>query len=183
MAWTDPAAHVWTTGEVVTAANLNTYIKDNLLALYNAPSVRAFNSAAITVATGTDTVLNLNSERHDNEAMHSTATLTSRLTVPVGWGGVYSISAHVRFAGHSGGYRALYLRASGTTRIAQQDTPSIGANPMALSLGTQFKLAAGAYVEMLVWHNRSDGVNSNNLNVDSTAQYSPELAMTWLSAG
>lgn len=30
MAWTDPAGHVWTTGEAVTAANMNTFIRLNL---------------------------------------------------------------------------------------------------------------------------------------------------------
>lgn len=30
MAWTDPSGHVWTTGETVTAANMNTYIRLNL---------------------------------------------------------------------------------------------------------------------------------------------------------
>ncbi len=30
MAWTDPAGHVWTTGEKVTAANMNTFIRLNL---------------------------------------------------------------------------------------------------------------------------------------------------------
>ncbi len=30
MAWTDPAGHVWTTAETVTAANMNTFIRLNL---------------------------------------------------------------------------------------------------------------------------------------------------------
>ncbi len=30
MAWTDPAGHVWVTGEVVTAANMNAFIRLNL---------------------------------------------------------------------------------------------------------------------------------------------------------
>ena len=30
MAWTDPAGHIWTTGETVTAANMNTFIRLNL---------------------------------------------------------------------------------------------------------------------------------------------------------
>lgn len=35
MSWTDPDAHVFAVGEKVTAATLNTYIKDNLVYLYN----------------------------------------------------------------------------------------------------------------------------------------------------
>lgn len=33
MSWTAPSGHVWTTGEIVSAANMNTYIKDNLIDL------------------------------------------------------------------------------------------------------------------------------------------------------
>jgi hypothetical protein len=33
MAWTAPSGHVFATGEVVTAATMNTYIKDNLIDL------------------------------------------------------------------------------------------------------------------------------------------------------
>lgn len=33
MSWSAPLGHVWTTSEVVTAANMNTYIRLNLLAL------------------------------------------------------------------------------------------------------------------------------------------------------
>ena len=34
MAWTNPDSHVWTTGETLTAANMNTYIRLNLDFLY-----------------------------------------------------------------------------------------------------------------------------------------------------
>ncbi len=33
MAWTDPAAHAFVAGEVVSSATLNTYVKDNLIDL------------------------------------------------------------------------------------------------------------------------------------------------------
>lgn len=35
MAWSDPASHVYITGETVTASTMNSFIKDNLLYLYN----------------------------------------------------------------------------------------------------------------------------------------------------
>lgn len=48
MAWSPPDNHVWTTGEVVTATNMNTYIRLNLDQLPR--SVQAFygNGAAVT---------------------------------------------------------------------------------------------------------------------------------------
>jgi hypothetical protein len=34
MAWTNPDSHIWTAGEVLTAANMNTYVRLNLDFLY-----------------------------------------------------------------------------------------------------------------------------------------------------
>lgn len=41
MAWTDPGTHVFVVGEVVTAATLNTFLKDNLLDLDRRATVRS----------------------------------------------------------------------------------------------------------------------------------------------
>lgn len=48
MAWTAPDSHVWTTGEVVTATNLNTYIRLNLDALSQSLQVISGNGSAPT---------------------------------------------------------------------------------------------------------------------------------------
>ncbi len=56
MAWTDPAGHVWTTGETVTAANMNTYIRLNL----EATAVDKVTTAGDTVhATGSNALARL----------------------------------------------------------------------------------------------------------------------------
>jgi len=173
--------HDWNNASPLAAERFQR-IADNLQNLHERlttpPSCRAFNSAALPTTNGIDFLITLNSERWDTHNMHSTSTQTSRLVVPNGWPGVYSIVGHVRFAGHATGYRAAYLRINGTTRVGQQDIPSIGANPMAVTAATLAKLAVGDYVEMLVWQNSGTG-----LNVESQAQYSPELTMTWISAG
>ena len=63
MSWTDPSAHVYTTGEVVTAGTLNTYVQANLLlALHGTVNNQFVQSATFTItfsaaatATGTAT--------------------------------------------------------------------------------------------------------------------------------
>lgn len=50
MAWTAPSGHVWTTGEVVTAANMNTYIRLNLEDL-GRRTVAVFDSVATSQTT------------------------------------------------------------------------------------------------------------------------------------
>jgi hypothetical protein len=50
MGWTDPSSHVYVVGEVVTAATLNTFVKDNLIDLDRRTSP---NDAYIAAAEGT----------------------------------------------------------------------------------------------------------------------------------
>lgn len=61
MPWSDPANHVWTVGELVTAANMNTYIKDNLIdvdrrASFKGGSVEATEQTTSTSYTDLTTV-------------------------------------------------------------------------------------------------------------------------------
>ncbi len=50
MAWTDPAGHVWVTGEVVTAASMNAYVRLNLEDQYRQRGTVALSfSAAVFV--------------------------------------------------------------------------------------------------------------------------------------
>ena len=54
-AWTDPTTHVWATGEVVTAANLNTYVQQDLANInaYAQSKRYNINGAAVTATTQT----------------------------------------------------------------------------------------------------------------------------------
>lgn len=177
--FTDPTSDPFAVGEVVTAARLKTYSQDNPLALYNAPSCRVRNTAALTIANGTLTTLTFDAERHDNASIHSTSSNNSRLVVPAGWGGVWLISANIEWAANAAGHRAVVLLVNGADRIADESKLSIGAIVMGQRVGgDQYKLAAGDYVEVQVYQN-----SGGNLNVDASAKYSPEFAMTWLSAG
>ena len=158
MAWTDPAGHVWVTGEVVTAANLNTYVRLNLEALYDAPFCRAFASAALGVASITITALALNTESQDNDAIHSTATNTTRFTPPTAGG--YLVTGWVTYAGSTGGsQRTALLRLNGTTKIGQLDEPRNGAAETALSLVGAYRFSGSDYVELCAYQDSGASLN------------------------
>jgi hypothetical protein len=131
----------------------------------------AYNSANLALTTATSTVITLNSERFDTDSFHSTASNTSRLTVPTGMGGIYQITAQARFASNSTGIRLILVRLNGTTTIAQQSMTAISGNETDMVLSTVYNLAAGDYVELLAYQN-----SGGNLDLQATSA-SPVLAM------
>lgn len=71
----------FTTGEVLTAADLN--------ATADVPRVSVYNTLdQALIGPGYNYPL-FNSERFDSHGLHSTTTNTGRLTIPTGWAGVY----------------------------------------------------------------------------------------------
>lgn len=81
MVWTAP--RTWVTSEVVTAAQLNTHLRDNLLWAAFHHGCRAYKSAAQTVPSGNTDVVTFSTESYDTDTFHSTSSLTSRFVAPV----------------------------------------------------------------------------------------------------
>jgi hypothetical protein len=88
MSWTAP--RTWVAGEIVTAAMMNTHVRDDLLALYP-HRCEVYRAGTATVATATWTTVSFDQEQHDTDAFHDTGSNTSRITIPSGLGGTYRI--------------------------------------------------------------------------------------------
>lgn len=142
------------------------------------PMCRVYNSAALSVATATNTVLTMDSERYDVGSCHSTSSNTSRLTVPAGCGGIYHIGGVAMFAANATGVRAIWLMLNGATRIVQQAQPASSATDQSITVSCDYKLTAADYVELYVYQS-SGGL----LNINSSANYSPEMWFHWLGVG
>jgi hypothetical protein len=137
------------------------------------PGARVYNSAGETVPEG-DTALTFDSERYDNAELHSTSTNPSRLTAQQA--GTYLITGHVNFVPASSGVRGLRMRLNGGTFIAGSFVPSAGGLvDTVLSVATVYHLAAGDYVELIVYQN-----SGGSLTVRATPNFSPEFAMQWV---
>lgn len=140
------------------------------------PCVRAYHNAAQSVTSGTPLALALNSERFDQAAgvadtMHDTATNNSRLTCR--YAGVYQITAQVEWAANATPYRNVSIRLNGATTIVSNVLTAIGSGAVTVQfVTTLYPLAVNDYVEAVV-----DQTSGGGLNVNSTANRSPEFMM------
>ncbi len=135
--------------------------------------VRAYNSGALSTSNDTNTILTLDSERYDTTAFHSTASNTSRLTVPTGQAGYYHITASVEWANAAGGSRGIEILLNGATVIAGQSGLPTTSDSIVTkqAVSTDYNLAVADYVEIRVRQTQG------TLNVNATGNYSPEFMM------
>ena len=110
-AWTAP--RTWVTGETVTASQLNTHLRDNLLALREANHCRVYRSSAGTLTTATLTLVNFDAETTDPNGWHSTTSNTDRVTPTIA--GYYRVEAGASFGASATGWRELILWRNGTS--------------------------------------------------------------------
>lgn len=136
---------------------------------------RVYSSTNLAIPSGVGTVLPFNSERHNNGALHSTAASTSRLTAP--GDGLYEIGCCVQWAANAAGIRQVFLRVNGTTTIDQILEDVDSAVNHTQNLSTEWELAAGDYVEVVVAQS-----SGGNLAVLANASFSPEFWMRRLAA-
>lgn len=135
-------------------------------------SARAYNSGNLSIADVTYTALTLDSERWDNDTIHSTSSNTSRLTATTA--GLYEIGGSATFAAGGGNIRLIGIRLNGTIFIDLIESPPLagGGNVTALSIGALYSLAANDYVELVVYQD-----SGGALNVNAAGNYSPEFWM------
>lgn len=177
MPWTAPKTY--SVGDVLTAADLNTYQRDNVKWLgTDKPRCRVRNTANIShTSSGNYQALTFNSERVDVGSMHDTSSNTSRLTVPSGGGGFYAIGGMIEFAADATGRRGIQIRLNGTTVIAREESNNVGAsNATVMQISTVYQLADGDYVELMGLQ-----ASGGSLNMLATGNYSPEFYAHWLA--
>jgi hypothetical protein len=175
MPYTSPATQ--TAGAVATAAYANS-LKAATDFLANVPTCRVFHNAAQAVPNNTETLLSFNSERFDNDSMHSTSVNTNRITITTA--GVYLVS-FTGIMANASDYQEAYamLRGSGGQSIAFANATRGASAPM-FNVSTIYKFAAGNYVEVMVYQKNSAAA-SRNLQTFSEA--SQEFMAAWLSLG
>ena len=176
MAYTTP--RTWMAGETVTAALMNTHLRDNLTAIVAAnplvvPAARVYNNADQSIPNNSATALTFNSETFDTDTIHDTSTNTGRLTCKTA--GIYEISASVAFAAHSTGTRALYFYLNGATTIAQVRLRATPDGRTMLNLNTQYSLSVNDYIELYAYQN-----SSGALSVNADDRFGCEFMMTYL---
>lgn len=169
-------------GNVLTAAQMNTHVRDNMKALggVDRPSVRVYNTTTQTIPNAALTTLTFNSERWDSQAMHSTVSNTSRLTVASGWAGQYLFGAHVSWAVSSGTDRGIWILLNGgTILIGGTSETGTGALNSSMEITTLYSAVAGDFFDLQVYQasggNLATWAGSNLL--------SPEYWAIWEGTG
>lgn len=111
---------------------------------------RAYNSAVQNLANNTATAVTFDTELFDTDTIHSTASNTSRFTVPSGKGGKWRFTTNIAFAANATGWRGIYLFKNGTTKIigsAMRHLPTSGASTSCVTSVT-IDLVATDYIEV-----------------------------------
>jgi len=169
------------TGDVVLASGTNISLSEagQTITINVVPGIpashgcRVRNSGNELLTTGVVAELTFDSERYDTDAYHSTAVNTTRLTVPAGLDGIYSLAGAVEFAANATGVRLLRIRLNGATIIANiVQNAAGGGNTTPITIATLYQLAVGDFVELQAFQ-----TSGGNLNVLATGNYSPEFAM------
>jgi hypothetical protein len=178
MNWTDP--RTWAIDDEITEDRLNSYVRDNLLALGNdRPSVSVYQNATTSVANTlfSSTEVLFGDELYDTDGFHSTSVDTGRLTVPTGLEGYYLITANLTFAANATNVRAAIVQRQPTTpvNIALVTTfAHTGAGEVtSISLSAIDYFNATDYVRLFALQNSGGALNTSG-------DYRTWLAMTWL---
>ena len=108
-------------------------------------------NASQTISNATWTAVTWNSERFDTDGFHDNATNNSRMTVPSGKAGKYSVSAIIAWDNNATGSRYVLVRKNGADYAVTLITPS--ASEPSGTLSFIINLAVSDYIEVFVYQN------------------------------
>ena len=115
-----------------------------------------YNSADQTIPPATYTAVVWNSEYYDTDAFHDNSTNTSRMTIPAGKAGKYSVYGLIQCDGGSTNSRSIQIYKNGAMYSVAATTPS-GAYP-SLQISGVLDLVATDYVEIYVFQSTGGSV-------------------------
>lgn len=175
MAYTTP--RTWVAGEIATAANLNTHVRDNMSwCLTDAPAASVYNNANLTHnSTGNWFTVTANSEYFDNASLHSTSSNTSRLTVPSGGGGKYLMGSSISMAANATGIRSIRILSGGVLLLTQVNQPGSSAVAFDVPIVTLAGLSAADYIETEAFQS-----SGGNLTITYSSAAHPNMWFTWI---
>ena len=151
MAWTNFAAGIFTAGQILTAAQMNTYVRDNITA--GGPCfLRVRRNTLQTTATGAIAAINYDTEDVDTAGIFTASS--NRIIVATA--GLYQMSANVAIGTNATGVRGLLIFASSTvsgatdaatvtggTRIAGVFANAASGVQTSLNCSTLYSVTAG----------------------------------------
>lgn len=152
----------WVTGEVVTAAYFNTYLRDNVKWLSTDKGFAwAYHNTTQSIANASFQSVVFNTNLYDNASIHSTSVNTERFTIPAAMGGKWLFGSSVSFAPNATGMRQLGLWTGYVTQGREATTiPTAGENAQLTTCSIQVE-AAGNTMQSVVYQNSTAALNLN----------------------
>lgn len=173
MGWTTPKN--WLANTVLRAAEMQTYVSQNTLFLYERPSVKALKADSSSIASDTWTSISLTGvDEWDTNSLHETVTYPKRITIPSGLAGRWRFDILARWEGVDGTdqSRAARLRINDTTNTQTliSGTPTYPSD-FIQSATTVVRLEAGDYVEVQVYQIHSTPATHTLQRIEVTATW------------
>ena len=146
------------TGDTWTAANHNTYIRDNFTDVVTFKGVGLIRSTNQSIPDTTLTAISYDTEAHDTDAFHAGGSPT-RITIPAGLGGYYHVYAGIVWANATTTSKYyLYVRKNGATYLAHLEEAG-ALVPVSQFIGVTANLSATDYVEFMVYNQSGSARN------------------------
>ncbi len=120
-----------------------------------------FNTANISLNSGTTTTITWDSETFDTDAYHSTSSNTSRITIPAGKAGKYMVIGDAMYTSNSNGRRIMTFRKNGTD-VFDFESASPGSAELDIVGTAVIDLVVGDYIEMTAWQNSGSTLSLQN---------------------
>lgn len=155
------------TNRYIGYSSANTWQQEGLF--FDPPACQAFHNTTQTALTGTVTTLLFNSERFDTDSMHSTVSLTDRITFNTA--GIYVLTLKLFWDNNAVGIRFIGIFLSGATAITSQRI--VAANESEQTISEIYKFAVGDFINAQVFQT-SGGTRTVG---------SPELSACWIGRG
>jgi hypothetical protein len=170
-----PAPRTWSVNDLVSAALLNTNIRDAVTFLAGRPFFVGYQSTAQVVASGGTFHCSIDTNLIDTYNGHSTVTNNFRYTAQVpGW---YRLEARVQFPNNNVGRYILGWALNGsTTNVGRVDVPSnsTGGAGLTVDIDDYMFLNAGDGLDLLIFQSSTV---SQTLIVGS---HNTQMAVTWV---
>lgn len=172
---TVPNPRTWTVGELLTAAKLNTDLRDGLNFLLSPPLAVLRISANTLIANNTLVSVSWTTEAIDRDGGHDNVTNPIRYTAQTaGW---YDIAGSVLFYTASGGIRSMSLLEPSGVPIAGNTAPGNGVIVMPVSASKVFFLNVGDYFTMQLYQD-----SGASLNIWGSGPNTPtQMSAKWVS--
>lgn len=123
------------------------------------------------IANNTATKLAFNTEIIDNGGYHDNSTNNTRITIPAGLGGLYEISAYIRWEANST-TTPLILLLKNTLNVARVAAVTQQYAPQHLTWS--MRLNAGDYLELAVYHNTGSSRSVSNVSANNFPNLDPQ---------